>query len=111
MPWDSRVDQIVFGTSSAHYSTDEIMDCIDKGFDKRIDGKTCSAYARRVKSFLSDEDLNSTIFRGVSVNVVRISWLSNNMDKFYYFMASMKDITVFDTQLVKVVLSSQKYSN
>lgn len=33
------------------------------------------------------------------------------MDEFYFFMSGVSDLDIYDTKLVKVVLSAQKYSN
>ena len=47
----------------------------------------------------------------VSVRIIEISWLSKNLRQLYTYMAGVDDDKVFDTELIRVLLSQQSYSN
>ena len=46
----------------------------------------------------------------MEVSIIDISWIENKMDNFFYFMSTVEDLNVFDTDLVKVLLKAQKYT-
>ena len=50
-----------------------------------------------------EEDKNME-FKAVKVQIVGISWLTESIGEFYYFMAIDADDSLFDIEFLKVIL-------
>jgi hypothetical protein len=48
---------------------------------------------------------SSSQFINVSVKIIEISWLNKNLRKLLPFFAGISDDNIFDTELVKVLLT------
>ena len=46
----------------------------------------------------------------VTVKIIEISWLSKNLSDFFVFITCQNDETLYDLELIRVLLTCQDYS-
>ena len=100
---DGSHQMIVFGSDTSQLNSATIDEQVqayqDRESNRGLRAKAVNSFRR-----LTSAQAFNVKFMPVTVRVLEVSWLANNLRDLYVFMAGVSDDQVFSTELMKVLL-------